>query len=80
MKQAPPTNERGGKNAAAIDRCAISWSRALQSAEDLFEARFEQITSGQQVGLEPRFGVAACLRAFDQDRGRRSGHGQIAIL
>jgi hypothetical protein len=32
------------------------------------------------LGLEPRFGVAACLRALDQDQGGRSGHGQIAIL
>ena len=80
MMQAPPANELGGKNAAAIDRRAISWSRSLQSAEDLFEARVEQITLGQQVRLEPRFGVATCLRAFDQDQGGRSGHGQIAIL
>ena len=80
MMKAPPTNALGGKNAATIDRCAIFWSRSLQSAEELFEPRVEQITSGQQVGLEPRFGIAACLRAFDQDQGGSSGHGLIAIL
>jgi len=72
--QAPPTQRTGRQNAAAIDRCAIFWPRSLQFAEDLFEARFEQITFGQRVGLEPRFGVAACLRAG------RSGHGRIVIL
>jgi hypothetical protein len=80
MMQAPPTNALAGKMQQRLIAVPFSWSGSLQSAEDLFEAGVEQITSGQQVGLEPRFGVAACLRAFDQDRGRRSDHGQIAIL
>ena len=73
MMQAPPTNalERHTMQQRLI---AVPLPGRDRFAEDLFKRR------GQQVGLEPRFGVAACLRTIDQDQGGSSGHGRIAIL